>query len=153
MEVRIAVPNDVQPMFDLRTNVRENHLSFEQLAALGITPETLPAMLTGAGRGWVAYDGGVLAAFAMADANEATVFAMFVRESYEGRGLGRLLMTEVEEWLRAEGCAEAWLLTDANPQVRANGFYRHLGWVDDAIQEDGQIRFKKKLAEGAHRKP
>ena len=145
MEIRIATASDVTAMFEVRTSVRENHLSYEQLAERGITPESLPDMLTGSGRGWVAVDNGDVVAFAMADASEATVFAMFVRASHEGKGIGRLLMIEAEQWLQAEGCADVWLLTDADLAVRANGFYRHLGWVDDGIQEDGQVRFTKQL--------
>lgn len=149
VEVRVARDADVPSMFDLRTGVRENHLSRAELAALGITPDTLPQMLQGTGRGWVATEDGTVLAFAMADASEATVFAMFVRSGHEGRGLGRLLMHHAEQWLRDQGCAGAWLVTDADTRVRANGFYRHLGWTDDGIQEDGQVRLTKRLAHGA----
>jgi hypothetical protein len=38
-----------------------------------------------------------------------------------------------------------WLLTDADLRVRANGFYRHLGWMEDGIQKEGEMRFKKCL--------
>lgn len=145
MEIRIADSADVGQMFDVRTSVRENHLSLEELASLGITPEALPEMLVGKGRGWVALDGETVIAFAMADAIDATVFALFVRAEYESRGLGRSLMSEAEAWLHSVGCAEIWLVTDASPAVRANGFYRHLGWLDDGIQEDGHVRFKKVL--------
>ncbi|WP_349571100.1 GNAT family N-acetyltransferase [Azotobacter salinestris] len=86
-------------MFEVRTSARENHLSLEELAALGITPDRLPEMLNGSGRGWVVNDDGSLVAFAMADASKATVFAMFVHPRHEGRELGRLLMNEAEEWL------------------------------------------------------
>jgi hypothetical protein len=33
MEIRIADPKDVKEMFDVRTSVRENHMSLEELAA------------------------------------------------------------------------------------------------------------------------
>lgn len=145
LTLRLAVPDDVRAMFEIRTGVRENPLSREALAELGITPDTLPAMLQGSGRGWVACDGGHVLGFAMVDAEAATVFALFVRPGHEGRGIGRGLMGEAEDWLRAQSCAEAWLLTDADPKVRANGFYRHLGWQEDGLQEDGQVRFTKRL--------
>jgi GNAT superfamily N-acetyltransferase len=148
MTIRLATAADVPEIFAIRTSVRENHLSMEQLAELGITLETVPAMLENDGRGWVAEEGGELVAFAMADAAERTVFAMFVRPGYEGRGLGRALMREAEDWLFARECDEIWLLTDAHPAVRANGFYRHLGWHDCGIQEDGQVLFKKWRGQG-----
>lgn len=148
MTIRIATPADVAGMFEVRTQVRENHMSFAELAELGITPQSLPAMLSGSGRGWVACDEGRVVAFAMADASDATLFALFVHRSHEGKGLGRQLMQAAEIWLGAQGCRKIWLLTDADTRVRANGFYRHLGWLDDGIQDDGQVRFTKSLSGG-----
>jgi GNAT superfamily N-acetyltransferase len=141
--IRRATANDVAAMFEVRTGVRENHLSMQQLATLGITPETLPPMLDGDGRGWIADVDGEVVGFSMADARQATVFGMFMRSGHEGRGIGRALMAAAEDWLFATGCTRIWLLTDADPQVRANGFYRHLGWIEDAIEDDGQMRFIK----------
>ena len=100
-------------------------------------------MLGSSSRAWIASEFGHDVAFSMANALEATVFAMFVRPAFEGRGLGRILMKKAEGWLFAQSCSEVWLLTDANRHVRANGFYRHLGWNDAGIQEDGQVKFRK----------
>jgi len=144
MQIRIARPADVPSLFDVRTSVRENHQSVEDLARIGVTPETVATMLDGEGRGWVAEENGRIVAFSMADAAQATIFAMFVQPGYEGKGLGRALMDEAEKWLFARGCDEIWLLTDRNPRVRANGFYQHLGWRNDGVQEDGQVRYTKR---------
>ncbi len=141
--LREARATDVDRVFKIRTSVRENHLSMDELAALGITPQSLPAMLEHPGRGWVAEVLGEVVVFAMADAEEATVFAMFVAPGHENRGLGRRLMQAAEQWLFAQGVETVWLLTDSDRAVRANGFYRHLGWVDDGVQPDGQVRFVK----------
>ena len=144
MQIRIARPADVPSLFDVRTSVRENHQSVGDLARIGVTPETVATMLDGEGRGWVAEENGRIVAFSMADAAQATIFAMFVQPGYEGKGLGRALMDEAEKWLFARGCDEIWLLTDRNPRVRANGFYQHLGWRNDGVQEDGQVRYTKR---------
>jgi len=143
MHIRIATHADVPSLFEIRTRVHENHLSMEELADLGITPATLPDMLIGNGRGWVAEEDGKVMAFAMADAVDATVFAMFVRPEHEGRGLGRRLMAEAEQWLFSKNCEEIFLSTDSDRRVRANGFYRHLGWSDKGVQDDGEVLFKK----------
>ena len=42
----------------------------------------------------------------MANAQEPTVFALFVHPEHEGQGIGRLLMVETERWLFAQGCQE-----------------------------------------------
>ncbi|MGQ5523708.1 GNAT family N-acetyltransferase [Chitinimonas sp. PSY-7] len=141
--IRMAVTADVAALFKIRTSVRENHLSLEELRELGITAETLPAMLQGDGHGWVAEECGEAVAFSMVDASLATVFAMFVLPEYERRGLGRLLMQEAEHWLFSRNCKQIWLQTDKNQEVRANGFYQHLGWTCDGIQDDGQVRYTK----------
>ncbi|KAF7600702.1 MAG: GNAT family N-acetyltransferase [Candidatus Dactylopiibacterium carminicum] len=148
MEMRVATAGDVQAMFELRTSVRENHMSRAALAELGVTPESLPGMLEGCSRGWVVHEEGVLLGFAMADAGEACVFALFVHPAHEGRGVGRRLLDTAEGWLLSQACSEAWLLTDSRPEVRANGFYRALGWRAEGVQDDGQMLFRKRLVAG-----
>jgi GNAT superfamily N-acetyltransferase len=145
MSLRLATPADIPAIFKVRTSVRENHMSLEELATLDITPETLPDMLQGSGRGWVVEAEAQIVAFAMVNASEATVFALFVLPDYEGQGIGKRLMHAAEHWLFEQGCTQVWLLTDSHREVRANGFYRHLGWDDDGIQDDGQVRFIKHL--------
>jgi GNAT superfamily N-acetyltransferase len=145
IRIRVATPEDVPSLFDVRTGVRENRMSVAELASVHITPETIAAMLTGDGRGWVAEDDRKVVAFAMANATDATIFALFVRPEYEGIGMGRRLMNEAEQWLFTRGCDEIWLRTDRNPEVRANGFYQRLGWTNEGIQEDGQNQYRKRL--------
>ena len=141
--IRVASEADVESLFDIRTSVLENHQSRADLARVGVTPDSVAQMLHSSFRAWIASERKQDVAFSMADASEATVFAMFVRPAFEGRGLGRILMKRAEDWLFKQGCVEIWLLTDANRDVRANGFYRHLGWDDAGIQQDGQVKFTK----------
>jgi GNAT superfamily N-acetyltransferase len=138
---------EAELLFRLRTAVRENHQSRAELAALGITPESVAAMLLDGGRhaAWLAWSGPEAAGFAMADAAEATLFALFVRPGFEGRGIGRRLLETAEAWLAARGCAEAWLLTGGGAGLRAPGFYRHLGWAAEGVLPDGSLRFVKVL--------
>ena len=146
MEIRTATEADIPALFDIRTSVRENHQSLEELALLGVTPQGIAEMLRPTSRAWIAEVEGQPAAFSMADTGEGTIFAMFVRPEYEGRGLGRALMREAETWLFEQGWGEIWLLTGSDPRLRANGFYRHLGWQEAGLQEDGQIKYVKRRA-------
>lgn len=132
-------------MFRIRLIVNENAATMAELANYGVTPESLPAMLSHQGRGWMSEIDGVARAFAMANANNATIFALFVEPDFEGRGIGLGLMNQAERWLAEMGCCEIWLETDSNRQVRSNGFYRHIGWREHSMQVDGQVKFIKKL--------
>ncbi|QBH97459.1 GNAT family N-acetyltransferase [Limnobaculum zhutongyuii] len=145
MQIRIALPDDVTEMFRVRLSVNDNKMTLEELSAHGITHQSLPAMLINQGRGWVAEDQQQIVAFAMADATEASIFALFVEPDFEGLGIGRQLMIAAEQWLAEMGCAQIWLETDSNLNVRANGFYRYLGWIEDGLQADGQTKFIKYL--------
>ncbi|MBA2501752.1 MAG: GNAT family N-acetyltransferase [Pyrinomonadaceae bacterium] len=144
MQIRIAIGSDVATLFRIRTSVKENYQSQEELAAIGVTPESVGEMLRTTARVWVAEidDEGV--AFSMADAEQGTIFAMFVRPGYEHRGAGRALMRAAEEWLFSQGHDEIWLLTGSDERLRANGFYRHLGWNAEGIEADGQLRYVKR---------
>jgi GNAT superfamily N-acetyltransferase len=144
MKIREAQLEDIETLFNIRTSVIENHQSREELATLGITPETVAEMLQSDCRAWIAEIDQQPIAFSMANAAEKTIFAMFVLPSFEGRGAGRALMQQAEQWLWSQGVEEIWLLTGNDSNLRAYGFYLHLGWTPVDIQPDGQIKFLKK---------
>ena len=144
MNIREAQIEDIETLFNIRTSVIENHQSREELVTLGITPETVAEMLQSDCRAWIAEIDEQPIAFSMANAAEKTIFAMFVLPSFEGRGAGRALMQQAEQWLWLQGVEEICLLTGNDPNLRAYGFYLHLGWIPVDIQPDGQIKFLKK---------
>ena len=144
MNIRIATEADVEALFEVRTSVVQNYQSREELAALGITPDSIAESLRTTSRVWLAEEDGRVVAFSMADAAQGTVFAMFVRPAYEGRGVGRCLMQQAEAWLFGGGWPEIWLLTGSDPELRAVGFYRHLGWQAVSEQADGQTKYVKR---------
>jgi GNAT superfamily N-acetyltransferase len=140
--VRDAHIADIPAIFSIRTSVVQNHLSMAQLAAMGITPETVHAVITAGRSLWVAEVDGVPVAFSMADVEDACVFAMFVLPAFEGHGIGRLLMQRAESVL-FEHHDVIWLETAGDIDVRANGFYRALGWRPVDMQDNGDIRYEK----------
>lgn len=141
------VPADLPAVTVIRTSVIENHLSVAEMAARGITEDGIIAeMVAGNLRGWVMLVSGVPVAFSFARRVEKTIFAMFVQPGYEGLGLGRRVMAAAEDWLFEEGVTDIWLTTDANPAIRAHGFYQRLGWVTDWSAEAGEVTYWKRRA-------
>lgn len=45
IKVRTATVADVDTLFDIRTSVRENYMSRAELAAIGVTPASVSALL------------------------------------------------------------------------------------------------------------
>ena len=146
MNLRSASPLDVEDLFDIRCSVIENHQSRDELAEIGVTVPVVREMIeSGDYVTTIADVDGRPVGFTMAQISEGYVFACFVRPGFEGRGIGRALMRAAEDGLRRAGVRRAWLSTGARDDLRAVGFYRHLGWHEDGFLEDGQIRFAKEL--------
>lgn len=144
MQIRIAQRNDVDTLFDIRTSVTENYQSREEIAELGITPASVAAMLETDCRAWIAELDGQPIGFAIANATEATIFGIFVLPAFENRGAGRALMQQAEEWLWLRH-SEIWLLTGNDPNLRAYGFYLHLGWTPVGVEPDGVFQGEMKF--------
>ncbi len=145
MKLRVAQLEDIETLFDIRTNVIENYQSREEIAELGITPESVSVMLQTDCCAWIAEISGQPIGFSIANATEKTILGLFVLPTFEGRGAGRMLMQAAEEWLWAKGIEEIWLLTGNNPNLRAYGFYLHLGWVPTGVQLDGDFKGEMKF--------
>ncbi|WP_299999778.1 GNAT family N-acetyltransferase [uncultured Cedecea sp.] len=123
--VRPARPGDITTIFAIRTAVKENLLSLEQLTEMGITPEVILEMLAVPDCIWMAEINEITAGFAIADHDEGSIFALFVLPEYEGQGLGGQLMNHAEAALFQQH-AQIWLETDS--LSRAAMFYQHRGW-------------------------
>jgi len=143
--IRLATLDDIDALFAIRTSVVQNHLSVAQMAGLGITPQVLADSIREAPCAWVADVDGVRAAFAMVDLAEGEVFAMFVLPSHENLGMGRQLMAVAEAAL-FEHHDTLFLITDGRDEIRANGFYRHLGWSVVERVEGDDVRYQKSRA-------
>lgn len=140
--IRLANPTDITAIFDIRTSVQENHLSHDQLAEMGITPETIRQTILKTPCAWVAEVDGVPVGFSMVDVEDACVFAAFVLPEFEGFGLGRILMNKAEACL-FQHHQTIWLETAE--ASRASGFYRNLGWQPVENLPEGDVRFEKSL--------
>ena len=145
MNIRLAGCEDIDTLFELRTSVVENYQSREEIAELGITPQSVSQMLDTDCCAWIAEIGERAIGFSIANAMEKTIFGIFVRPAFEGRGAGRALMQAAESWLFSKGIEEIWLVTGNDPNLRAYGFYLHLGWIATAVETDGDFKGEMKF--------
>lgn len=61
------------------------------------------------------------------DGRRGLIYHLAVDRAYRGRGIGTLLMDEVERRLRAKGCLRAYLLIKRGNEEVVE-FYRQRGW-------------------------
>ncbi|WP_228015818.1 GNAT family N-acetyltransferase [Leptolyngbya ectocarpi] len=78
MKIRIAQQHDIDRLFEIRTSVVENHQSREEIAKLGITPESVSNMLETDCCAWIAELDHQVIGFSIANATEKTILGMFV---------------------------------------------------------------------------
>lgn len=141
IEFRLATPEDHPGIQHVRTSVKENHLSVEQMAAMGITRESVVAMMLASPCCWVAVEAGQIVGFSMVDNADACLFAAFVLPSHEGQGLGRQLLRLAEQQLFSQHDV-IWLETGQS--TRAAGFYRKHGWGNEKLVGPDYIRLEKR---------
>ena len=138
-------PDDMGSIFDVRVRTWHNPDGAAEMAAMGITQESVRELMAGSYRGWIAEADGEVVGFAMGNRANGEMWVIAVLEEFENRGIGRALLGRVEDWLVAEGCEELWLTTDPDENYRAVGFYRRLGWEDWKME--GGDRFMRKSKE------
>ena len=133
--LRQAVRGDVAAIQRVRHAVRENVLTSGVVGDADVV-EHLEAL----GRGWVIEEAGEIRAFAIGNARNGNVWALFVEHGHERRGYGRRLHDTMLAWLWSRGLSRLWLTTGAG--TRADRFYRAAGWVDMGPAPHGEIRFE-----------
>ena len=120
---------DIEEIFDVRGATRENAVSRERLAAMGITPASVAEHLAaGATRGWVCSCESRIVGFCIGQSATGEVLVLAVLPEFEGRGIGKTLLSLAVGWLRSFRPTRVWLGASADPNTRSYGFYRSLGW-------------------------
>lgn len=120
---------DIEKIFDVRGATRENAISRERLAAMGITPASVAGNLAaGATRGWVCSSGSRIVGLCIGESATGEVLVLAVLPQFEGRGIGKTLLSLAVDWLRSFKPTRIWLGASSDPGTRSHGFYRALGW-------------------------
>ncbi len=132
---REATVEDFPALSEVRLSVRENVLSDPSK----VTREMYVAYLSGAGKGWVCEVGGEVVGFSVASMADASIWALFVRPGFEGRGIGGKLLRLATDWLFEMGAPSVSLSTEAG--TRADSFYEARGWRRGEARPGGEVSF------------
>ncbi|MCX8508151.1 MAG: GNAT family N-acetyltransferase [Rhodobacteraceae bacterium] len=145
--IRPMTPQDVDATLAMRAQTRENAMSLAELEAeYGVTPETAAEALRTCQSGWLCErDGGVIG-FCVGDRVTGEVVVLAILPDDEGRGLGKALLLRVHACLAAAGHRRAWLWANPDPEVRASGFYAHMGYLPQGTGPGGDLRLECDLA-------
>lgn len=85
--------------------------------------------------GFVAEEEAVLVGYCFGDDSTGEIVVLALLPSYEGRGLGRHLLTITVDHLRSLGHSRLFLGCSDNSSHRSYGFYRHLGWLSTGARD------------------
>ncbi|MCK6429192.1 MAG: GNAT family N-acetyltransferase [Burkholderiaceae bacterium] len=133
--LRQARRTDIAAIQRVRRAVRENRLTSSV-----ITDGDVQRAIEATGRGWVIDIDGEVVAFAIGNATDGNVWALFVDPVHERRGYGRQLHDAMIAWLWSRGLRKLWLTTE--PGTRAEHFYIAAGWRHAGVTAHGEIRFE-----------
>lgn len=126
--------------YEIRFSVEENLLHPHQIQYL-LRKQALDDINQGGG--WICKVGNEYAGFCFGVfIPEAIVGGLFVKPEYQSIGIGSSLINYVTEWFFANGAEEIRLTTDHGS--KAEGFYRHHGWVSVGDDDFGQVEFLKR---------
>jgi GNAT superfamily N-acetyltransferase len=136
MLFREAQLTDIPALFDVRYSVTENVLRNRAL----VTAESTADYLTRRGKGWLCEAEGQVAGFAIADLQDHSIWALFVRPEFVRHGVGKQLHRLMMAWYFAQTQETVWLSTA--PGTRAEEFYRRNGWKETGRTSSGEVRFE-----------
>lgn len=119
--IRKATRADIPRVVEIRAAVRENSLDDPSR----VTIDEICWFIDNPGI-FVWVERGEVVGFSAADPRNGNIWALFVDEAYEGRGIARALFERACQVLVEAGCPRMWLTT--GPGTRAEKFYRSAGW-------------------------
>jgi len=138
--LRQAARADAPGLWRVRYAVTENTLTPGRIG-----DDELFDQIERTGRGWVIEEGGEIVAFAIGNASDGNIWALFVDPKAQGRGYGTRLHDVMVAWMFEQGLERLWLGT--GNETRARAFYEKHGWVEKGPY--GQLETRYELARPA----
>ena len=133
--IRKATKDDTARIFEIRHSVKENRLRDPKR----VTIEDVHWFIDNCGI-FVWEEDGEVVGFSAANPRNGYIWALFVVEAYERRGIARALFERACAVLSAANCSRFWLTTSRG--TRAERFYRKAGWIVTGTS-DGDLVFEK----------
>ena len=133
--LRQATRADAAGLWRVRYAVTENTLTPGR-----IDDEELFDQIERTGRGWVVEEDGEIVAFAIGNASDGNIWALFVDPPAQGRGHGARLHDVMVGWLFAQGLERLWLGT--GNETRARAFYEKHGWREAGPYGERETRYE-----------
>ena len=146
MKIREVEKSDIKEILNIRVSTKENHFSMDDLAEVGVTPQSVSEWLDGSIKGWICEISGKPVGFTLGDGATAEMLVIAIYPEYEKLGIGKKLITQIQDWLWSFGHKELWLWSNPDSTVRAHGFYRKLGWepTGEINGNDEKLKLKRK---------
>lgn len=130
LSYRAATKSDFQICTRIRGSTRDNAIPEGALREMGIDEAYwFPRVDSGQIVGEVCEFNGEVIGFSNGDTTTGEIIVLALLAEFDGRGIGKELLSRVSNQLFALGWDELWLAASVDPSVKAHGFYRHLGWV------------------------
>ena len=140
--LRQANRTDIPGIQRVRHAVKENRLT-----SRAISDDEVAHAIEVSGRGWVVEVDSTIVGFAIGNAQDGNIWALFIDPEHEGHGHGRLLHDSIVAWLWSRGLRKFWLSTE--PGTRAQRFYSSAGWTDRGLLPSGELRFELHRPDGS----
>jgi GNAT superfamily N-acetyltransferase len=137
--LRQARREDIAAMHRVRLAVRENRLTSATITDVHYVPA-----IEQWGRGWVIERQGEIVAFAVGNAKNGNIWALFVEPAHERCGYGKRLHDAMVQWLWSPGLSRLWLTTE--PGTRAQRFYESAGWPRVGEANDREVQYESRRA-------
>jgi GNAT superfamily N-acetyltransferase len=135
LHFRLAREADIFAMSTVRLAVTENRLRDPGRISYDMYVDYLEKL----GQSWVCELDGRIAGFGSANKAESFIWALFVDPAFEGRGIGKQLLTMMTGYLFALGHQTITLSTGA--ATRADAFYAAQGWQRSVAADAADVQY------------
>ena len=135
MNFRQAIPEDIPQIQIVRNSVKENHLSNPNL----IPDDLVEEFITKRGKGFACEIDKKIVGFSIVDFVENNVWALFLLQEFEGKGIGKKLHQLMLDEYFSKTKETIWLSTEVNS--RAEIFYKKQGWKNAGFHGN-EVKFE-----------